>query len=81
VNLGDRKRLLEAIASLGETETAGKLASRSSMPSSTDAAERRQLTVMFCDLVGSMALSKRLDPGHASGHQDFVAATEASGRH
>src|SRR5271166_5349180 len=31
-------------------------------PSSTDAAERRQLTVMFCDLVGSTALSKRLDP-------------------
>src|SRR5208283_2583431 len=32
------------------------------MPSSADAAERRQLTVMFCDLVGSTALSKRLDP-------------------
>src|SRR5262249_52077849 len=28
----------------------------------TDAAERRQLTVMFCDLVGSTALSARLDP-------------------
>jgi class 3 adenylate cyclase len=27
-----------------------------------DAAERRQLTVMFCDLVGSTALSTRLDP-------------------
>src|ERR1700747_3449829 len=27
-----------------------------------DAAERRQLTVMFCDLVGSTALSARLDP-------------------
>jgi class 3 adenylate cyclase len=25
-------------------------------------AERRQLTVMFCDLVGSTALSTRLDP-------------------
>ena len=32
------------------------------MPSSTDAAERRQLTVMFCDIVGSTALSARLDP-------------------
>src|ERR1700722_19854434 len=32
-------------------------------PSSTDgSAERRQLTVMFCDLVGSTALSARLDP-------------------
>ena len=27
-----------------------------------DAAERRQLTVMFCDLVGSTALSTRFDP-------------------
>jgi len=27
-----------------------------------DAAERRQLTVMFCDLVGSTALSARFDP-------------------
>src|SRR5271157_922154 len=62
VNLGDRKRLLKAIASLRETETAAKPATRSSMPSSADAAERRQLTVMFCDLVGSTALSKRLDP-------------------
>ena len=31
----------------------------------TDSAERRQLTVMFCDLVGSTALSARLDPGPA----------------
>src|SRR5215470_545103 len=28
----------------------------------TDGAERRQLTVMFCDLVGSTALASRLDP-------------------
>ncbi|MGB9203852.1 MAG: hypothetical protein WCB94_07720 [Terriglobales bacterium] len=62
VTLGDRKRLRKAIASLCATETVTKPASRSSRPSSTDAAERRQLTVMFCDLVGSTALSKRLDP-------------------
>src|SRR3984893_17912345 len=31
-------------------------------PPRTDSAERRQLTVMFCDLVGSTALSGRLDP-------------------
>jgi hypothetical protein len=43
-------------------------ASRSERPSTTPAspiapsAERRQLTVMFCDLVGSTALSARLDP-------------------
>ena len=34
----------------------------SSSPPRADAAERRQLTVMFCDLVGSTALSARLDP-------------------
>ena len=33
-----------------------------SAPLRTDGAERRQLTVMFCDLVGSTALSSRLDP-------------------
>ena len=58
VTLGDRKRLLKAIASVCATETAPKPRS----PSSTDAAERRQLTVMFCDLVGSTALTARLDP-------------------
>ena len=31
-------------------------------PPPTDSAERRQLTVMFCDLVGSTALATRLDP-------------------
>src|SRR5271157_5018300 len=62
VTLGDRKRLLKAIASVCATETAPKPPSPSFRPSSTDAAERRQLTVMFCDLVGSTALSKRLDP-------------------
>ena len=50
------------IANLGATETAAKPASAASFPSSPDAAERRQLTVMFCDLVGSTALSARLDP-------------------
>jgi len=62
VTLGDRKRLLKAIASVCATETAPKPPSPSFRHSSTDAAERRQLTVMFCDLVGSTALSKRLDP-------------------
>src|SRR5271165_5224808 len=62
VKLGDRKRLLKAIANLGATETAAKPASAASFPSSPDAAERRQLTVMFSDLVGSTALSARLDP-------------------
>ena len=37
-------------------------ASQPSLPSSQEEAERRQLTVMFCDLVGSTALSVQLDP-------------------
>ena len=39
----------------------GKLLSEAAAPRS-DGAERRQLTVMFCDLVGSTALATRLDP-------------------
>src|SRR5580704_12475373 len=61
--LGHRKRLLKAIAALGAAETAPASASR---PLSENAVrhggERRQLTVMFCDLVGSTALSEKLDP-------------------
>ena len=59
VPMGHRKRLLKAIASFGATEAA---AQPESLTTSTDAAERRQLTVMFCDLVGSTAMSARLDP-------------------
>src|SRR5271163_387295 len=62
VPMGHRKRLLKAIASLGSTETAVKPAAPVALQTSTDAAERRQLTVMFCDLVGSTAMSARLDP-------------------
>jgi len=54
--VGHRRRLLDAIAALAPKPAAlADLAARA-------AAERRQLTVMFCDLVGSTALSARLDP-------------------
>jgi class 3 adenylate cyclase/predicted ATPase len=62
VPLGDRKRLLKAIASFGLAEVVAEPRGPSPTPSSTDAAERRQLTVMFCDLVDSTAMSARLDP-------------------
>jgi class 3 adenylate cyclase/tetratricopeptide (TPR) repeat protein len=62
VPMGHRKRLLKAIVSLGSTETAAKRANPAPTPTSPDVAERRQLTVMFCDLVGSTAMSARLDP-------------------
>jgi len=60
VVLGHRRRILRAIAELdgvapAPTETAPE-------PPLRDAPERRHLTVMICDLVGSTALSARLDP-------------------
>ena len=59
--LGDRKRLLRAVARLD-----GQPAADTSTPPAEDAlspgGERRQLTVMFCDLVGSTALGEKLDP-------------------
>src|SRR6516162_1460592 len=65
VSLGHRKRLLRAISGLA---AAGTLAATLAAPSAStgatphDAAERRQLTVMFCGLVGSTPLSTRFDP-------------------
>src|SRR3984885_126695 len=71
-SFGHRRRLLEAIAKLNEqrtTDTANPAvepATAASGPFREDAGshggERRQLTVMFCDLVGSTALSEKLDP-------------------
>jgi class 3 adenylate cyclase len=65
-SLGHRRQLLRAIAELNTVEKgAPKLAPATAAPVTPqphDAAERRQLTVMFCDLVGSTALSARLDP-------------------
>ena len=61
VNLGDRKRLLKAIASLGATYPVTKPTRPPSLSSSMDRAERRPITVMFCDLVGSTSLAGKLD--------------------
>jgi class 3 adenylate cyclase/predicted ATPase len=60
--LGPRKRVLKAIASLDPTRAPPVASSPAPRTPAADAAERRQLTVMFCDLVGSTALSARLDP-------------------
>ena len=59
--LGHRKRLLKAISNLTSQAQATPSARIASVPTETGA-ERRQLTVMFCDLVGSTALSAKLDP-------------------
>jgi len=60
--VGHRRRLLDAIAALGsEISVAAATEISRDKPTPADA-ERRQLTVMFCDLVGSTALSRRFDP-------------------
>jgi len=56
--LGPRRRVMRAIQDLA----AAPVESDSAGPASSTAAERRLLTVMFCDLVGSTELSHRLDP-------------------
>ena len=61
VNLGDRKRLLKAIASLGAIYPVVTPTRPAPLSSSTDVAERRPITVMFCDLVGSTSLAAKLD--------------------
>jgi class 3 adenylate cyclase len=66
VPLGGRKRLLKAIADLrmslesaGDAETS---AAARGPPTRRGDPERRQLTLLFCDLVASTELSARLDP-------------------
>jgi class 3 adenylate cyclase len=60
--VGHRRRLLDAIAVLGAVVPASSAtAAAPDVPAPVEA-ERRQLTVVFCDLVGSTALATRLDP-------------------
>ena len=83
--VGHRLKLLDAIAAL-RNDASGKApsvdaATASSTPSASpeDRAERRQVTVMFSDLVGSTALSARMDPEDLreviSAYQKCVAET------
>ncbi|HWV46119.1 MAG TPA: adenylate/guanylate cyclase domain-containing protein, partial [Nitrospira sp.] len=90
VLLGHRKQLLRAMAQLSQRSEGDHA---SSLPlttangitpssSSRDQAERRQLTVMFCDLVGSTALAQRLDPEDAQAaiRRFLDTCSEAIGR-
>src|SRR5262249_17087836 len=84
-SLGHRRKLLDAIAALrkddsGKTPPADA-ATSPTVPGLTpeDRAERRQVTVMFSDLVGSTAMSARMDPEDLreliSAYQKCVAET------
>ena len=61
VKLGHRKKLLRAIAERRETPLDVPAEHPGSKYPPTADAERRQLSVMFCDLVGSVALGERMD--------------------
>ena len=80
--LGHRRKLLDAIAVLCSGANAGPTATPASPIAEVpprDTAERRQVTVMFSDLVGSTALSARMDPEDLreviSAYQKCVAET------
>jgi class 3 adenylate cyclase len=60
--LGDRRKILRAIGELTSVAPATPGLVARIPPKPQDTAERRQITVMFCDLVGSTALSARVDP-------------------
>src|ERR1700693_4887539 len=80
--LGHRRKLLDAIAALRADTNTSQTATRTpaaAEASARDTAERRQVTVMFSDLVGSTALSARMDPEDLreviSAYQKCVAET------
>src|SRR5262252_5189046 len=80
--VGDRRKLLDAIAALRAEASASSPPSEvppAADQAAKDAAERRHVTVMFADLVGSTALSARMDPEDLreiiSAYQACVAET------
>ena len=79
VSLGHRRKMLAAIAELPGTIPSKPEPVGSVEPKPQETAERRQVTVMFSDLVGSMALSARMDPEDLreviSAYQKCVAET------
>jgi class 3 adenylate cyclase len=79
VPLGHRRKLLAAITELAGAARATPEPAVQTEPKSQDTAERRQVTVMFSDLVGSTALSARMDPEDLreviSAYQKCVAET------
>ena len=79
VLLGHRRVMLAAIRKLAGAAPATPEPTARAEPKRQDTAERRQVTVMFCDLVGSTALSARMDPEDLreviSAYQKCVAET------
>jgi class 3 adenylate cyclase len=78
IALGDRLKILRAIRELSNTAPTSPQPALAE-PKAQETAERRQVTVMFSDLVGSTALSARMDPEDLreviSAYQKCVAET------
>jgi class 3 adenylate cyclase/tetratricopeptide (TPR) repeat protein len=74
LSLGNRRRLMKAIAGRGAEAAQSK---PSNQPAASGDAERRQVTVLFADMVGSTALSAKVDPELLGGlirrYQDATA--------
>jgi class 3 adenylate cyclase len=79
IPLGHRRRMLAAIGELAGVAPATPESAVRTEPKTQDTAERRQVTVMFSDLVGSTAMSARMDPEDLreviSAYQKCVAET------
>jgi class 3 adenylate cyclase len=79
VLLGHRRKMLAAISAMTGTAPTAPAPTPAPEPKPHDTAERRQITVMFSDLVGSTALSARMDPEDLreliSAYQKCVAET------
>jgi hypothetical protein len=82
VNLiGHRRLMLDGIAALRDTmpdRTTRDSPSGTPLSAHSAEAERRQLTVMFCDIVGSTALSTQLDPEDLRDLISWTLATQAA---
>jgi SAM domain (Sterile alpha motif)/Adenylate and Guanylate cyclase catalytic domain len=77
VSLGHRRKMLRAIAELAGSTPGSPQPAATPEPKPRDVAERRQVTVMFCDLVGSTGLAASMDPEDlrevVSAYQNCVA--------
>lgn len=76
-SVGHRRLILQAIAALDAVPAGAAAEAAAELAPAVPRAERRQLTVMFADLVGSTELSRRLDPEEMGGviraYQDVAA--------
>jgi class 3 adenylate cyclase len=85
-SVGHRRRLLDAIAALRDAPSPAAPPAAPEQAGTASGAERRQLTVLFCDLAGSTALSARLDPEDmrevmAAYHRAATEAVQGQGGH